>query len=79
MASANTLCKKLLNVKHCVVEGQDFYTGSDGVNHLRIKSRPDKWNQNVCPFCHKRRKSFDQHGAEPRTWRGLDLGLLLLK
>ena len=26
MASANTLCKKLLNVKNVVVESHDFYT-----------------------------------------------------
>ncbi len=26
MASANTLCKKLLNVKNTVVESHDFYS-----------------------------------------------------
>ena len=31
MASADTLCKKLLNVKHTVVESHDFYTGAEGV------------------------------------------------
>ena len=42
MASTNTLCKKLLNVKTAVVTGSDFYTDEDGVNHIRIKARPNK-------------------------------------
>lgn len=40
MASADILCKKLLNVKHTVVESHDFYTGADGAVHLRIKVVP---------------------------------------
>ncbi len=43
MASANTLCKKLLNVKKAVVTGQDFCTDADGVNHIRIHARPYIW------------------------------------
>ena len=31
MASANTLCKKLLGVKSAVVTGHDFYQDSDGL------------------------------------------------
>ncbi len=38
MASADTLCKKLLGVK----TGHDFYQDSDGLNHLRIHARPSK-------------------------------------
>ena len=34
MISANTLCKELLNVKNAVIEGVDFYTDADGVNHI---------------------------------------------
>lgn len=41
MASANTLCKKLLNVNTAVVTGHEFYQDSDGVNHIRIKARPN--------------------------------------
>ena len=41
MVSANTLCKKLLNVKNAVVEGADFYTDVDGVNHIQIHARPN--------------------------------------
>ena len=35
MASADTLCKKLLNVKNVVVESHNFYNDSNGVTHLR--------------------------------------------
>ena len=31
MVSANTLCKKLLNVNHAVVEDANFYLDRDGV------------------------------------------------
>ena len=36
MASANTICKKLLNVKTAVVTGNDFYTDEDGVNQCHL-------------------------------------------
>ena len=39
MASANTLCKKLLNVKGIVVEDCDFYEDLDGIQHLDIRKR----------------------------------------
>ena len=42
MASANTICKKLLGVKSAVVTGQDFYIDQDGVTHLRIHARPNR-------------------------------------
>ncbi len=45
MASANTLCQKLRNVKKAVVTGQDFYTDADGVNHIRIHTRPNIWHE----------------------------------
>jgi hypothetical protein len=44
MASADALCKKLLNVKNTVVESHDFYTDKNGVVHLRIKARPNAWH-----------------------------------
>jgi hypothetical protein len=37
MASADTLCKKLLNVKNTVVESYNFYNDVDGVTHLRSR------------------------------------------
>ncbi len=79
MASANTLCKKLLNVKTAVVTGHDFYTDVDGVNHIRIHARPNKWHEDDCPFCHKRCRPYDQHGRIPRVWRGLDWGGALVE
>lgn len=48
MASADTLCKKLLNVKNTVVESYNFYNDVDGVTHLRIKARPTAWHQDDC-------------------------------
>ena len=79
MASANTLCKKMLNVKTAVVTGHEFYDDSDGVHHLRIKARPNKWHEDDCPFCHKRCPYYDHQSDEPRTWRGLDWGGTLVE
>ena len=50
MASANTLCKKLLGVKSAVVTGHDFFSDSDGVNHLVIKARPNRCHEDECPI-----------------------------
>ena len=41
MVYANTLCKKLLNVKSAVVEECDFYSDQNGVSHIRIQARPN--------------------------------------
>ena len=79
MVSANTLCKKLLNVKSAVVEGCDFYSDQDGVNHVRIHARPNRWHEDDCPFCHKRCKRYDKKNPQPRTWRGLDWGDTLVE
>lgn len=79
MASANTLCKKLLNVKTAVIEGHDFFTDQHGVNHIRIKARPNKWHEDDCPFCHKRCKRYDHQLRAPRTWRALDWGGTLVE
>lgn len=54
MASANTLCKNLLNVKNTVVESARFYKDYDGVAHLRIQVRPHKRHSNDCPYCGRR-------------------------
>ena len=72
MVSANTLCKKLLNVKTAVVESADFYSDQDGVNHIRIHARPNIWHENDCPICHKRCKCYDTKNPQPRSWRALD-------
>ena len=79
MASANTLCKNLLNVKKAVITGQDFYTDSDGVNHITIYARPNTWHEDDCPFCHKRCKHYDQPVKKARSWRALDWGGTLVE
>ncbi len=70
-----TLCKKLLGVKNTVVESYDFYTDSDGVNHLRIYARANVWHQDVCPHCGRRHlPKYDRAARNPKVWRGLDFG-----
>ena len=79
MASANTLCKKLLNVNKAVVTGQDFYTDADGVNHIKIYARPNAWHEDDCPFCHKHCDYYDQPVKGTRSWRALDWGGILVE
>lgn len=79
MASANTLCKKLLNVKDAVVTGHDFYSDNDGVKHLRIYARPSRWHENECPYCGRRCPGYDSPGEYNRLWRGLDWGGILVE
>ena len=79
MVSANTLCKKLLNVKHAVIEDASFYLDQDGVNHLKIHARTDKWHHDDCPFCHRHCFRYDQRTNQPRTWRSLDFGATLVE
>lgn len=79
MVSANTLCKKLLNVKNSVIEGADFYADQDGVNHIRIHARPNAWHKDDCPLCHKRCRRYDRKNSQPRIWRGLDWGGTLVE
>ena len=79
MASANTLCKKLLSVKTAVITGHDFYTDRDGVNHISIKARPNKWHENDYPLCHKRCEGYDGKNHHPRIWRGLNWGGTLVE
>ena len=79
MVSTNTLYKKLLNVKSAVIEGANFYTDEDGVNHIRIHARPNVWHEDDCPFCHKRCRRYDKKNPHPRIWRGLDWGGTLVE
>ena len=79
MASADTLCKKLLNVKNTVVESHDIYNDQDGVTHLRIKARPNAWHKNDCPFCGRHCQGYDQPTKKPKVWRGLDWGGILVE
>lgn len=79
MVSANTLCKKLLNVKGAVVERSEFYTDHNDVQHIRIHARPNAWHKDDCPFCHKRCPRYDKRNPQPRTWRALDWGGTLVE
>lgn len=79
MVSANTLCKKILNVKNAVIEGAYFYTDEGRVNHIQIQARPNYWHKDDCPFCHKRCPRYDKKNVFPRTWRGLDWGGTLVE
>ena len=79
MASADTLCKKILNVKNTVVESHDFYNDADGVTHLRIKARPRAWHKDDCPYCGRRCPGYDTVSAKPKVWRALDWGGLLVE
>lgn len=79
MASANTLCKNLLNVNDVVIENHDFYSDSDGVKHLRIKARPKKWKKNFCPTCGRKCPGYDQATTIGKIWRGLDWGGILVE
>ncbi len=73
MASANSICKRILNVKGVVVESTQFYTDSDQITHLMISARPDKWHQCLCPLCNKKCPK-DGPSVQGRVWRGLDFG-----
>ena len=79
MASANTLCKKLLNVKTAVVESHNFYFDQNGVQHLRIKAHPNKWHQCRCPFCGRKCPKDGLSVKQRRLWRGLDFGSILVE
>lgn len=80
MASADTLCKKLLNVKNTVVESYNFYNDVDGVTHLRIKARPTGWHQDDCPFCGRRHlPRYDRPTKKNKIWRGLDFSGIIVE
>ena len=80
MASANTLCQKLLNVKNTVIESHYFYTDTNDVNRLRIRARPYATHQNDCPFCHRRNlPKYDCPSLFPKVWRGLDFGGIVVE
>lgn len=79
MVSANTLCKKLLNVKNAVIENVDCYSDQDGVKHVLIHARPNKWHEDDCPICHKRCPRYDKRNPQPRIWRAPDWGGTLVE
>ena len=79
MASANTLCKKLLNVKGIVVEDCDFYEDLDGIQHLDIQVRPTRYAECRCPECGRKRPKDGLSVRENRIWRSLDFGAVIVR
>ena len=79
MASVNTLCKSVPNVKNTVIKNCNLYSDKNGVKHIRIQARPNKWHENDCPFCHKSCPVYDKHSSRPTIWRGLDRGGILVE
>ncbi len=79
MASADTLCKKLLHVKNTVVESTNFFLDDKGVAHLRIQARANVWHKNDCPICGKRCPGYDKAAKASKTWRGLDFGGVIVE
>ena len=78
MASANTVFKKILNVKGIVVEKSTFYEDSFGVTHLDLQVRPTKWAECRCPECGRRRPKDGLSVRQDRSWRSLDFGSVLV-
>ena len=72
MVSATTLCRKLLNVKNCVIEDMKIITAAEGTDRILITARPNRWHEDDCPVCHKKCPRYDSKCKTPRKWRGLD-------
>jgi len=79
MTSSNSLCKNLLNVKDTVVTGNKFFIDDNGINHLVIEARPNKWHEDDCPICHKKCPKYDAQSYKPRRWRSLDFGAVVVE
>ena len=73
MTSADTLCKKLLNVKNTVVESTHFHTDYNGVTHLVVNARPNAWHKDDCLYCNRKHlPRYDSPAKRPKPWRELD-------
>lgn len=55
--------KSVLNVKNTVIKNCNLYSDKNGVKHIRIQTRPNKWPENDCPFCHKSCPVYDKHSS----------------
>ena len=67
------------NVKNTVIKNCNLYSDKNGVKHIRIQARPNKWPENDCPFCHKSCPVYDKHSSKSTIWRGLDWGGILVE
>ena len=77
MVSANTLLKRVLNVKDTIVKSADFFTDADGVANLKIHVRPRKHEADRCPICQKHCPVYDR-ASSPKCWRALDFGGIMV-
>ena len=46
-----------------VIKNCNLYSDKNGVKHIRIQARPNKWHENDCPFCHKSCPVYDKHSS----------------
>lgn len=74
MVPVNALCKNILNIKNAVIEDCNLYHSADGVKHIRIKAKANKWHENECLLCHKPCPLYDRHSSVPR-----DAGSILVE
>jgi uncharacterized protein len=51
------------HVKNTVIKNCNLYSDKNGVKHIRIQARPNKWHENDCPFCHKSCPVYDKHSS----------------
>jgi len=70
---------KILSILYSLDRKFNLYSDEDGVKHIRIKARHNKWHENDYPFCHKSCPAYDKHSSRPTTWRGLDWGGILVE
>ncbi len=73
------LMKKVLNVKGIKVKGVELYDDEQGVKHLKINVVPTKKEMGKCSVCHKKCPGYDKGNGNPKVWRGLDFGGIIVE
>ena len=79
MVSASTLCKNLMNVNasDVVIEDSYFTVDAKEVKHLKIKARPSKRREHLCPKCSKKCPVYDHRSTKPGVGWTLAVWLLI--
>lgn len=78
MAKLGSLLTELLHVKNLAVIHDFDVNEINGVIRVHFDLRPLKRLQQRCPHCGARCPGYDCAHAEPRQWRALDLGGVLV-